>query len=211
MVYRFSFDQGNASLKTRFIKPPCYYADLATVNETKGSQYKDLAFQNLGISRVSLNKLGVRNQLNTAFVPFKLSDDESERLLVTWDVGRPYEVDPETLETLTPVGKNQDWEDFLPSQQAQPFKQVMSSAHPVFDFKTGELFTVNVGKSIWTMLALSRSLKERLTDHAVTLKSSVNKSNESQGIQGIFLQLYSLFLGIVRFIVNFLGLIEKNC
>ncbi|MDJ0567946.1 MAG: carotenoid oxygenase family protein [Pleurocapsa sp. MO_192.B19] len=209
MVYRFSFDQGNASLKTRFIKPPCYYADLATVNETKGSQYKDLAFQNLGISRVSLNKLGVRNQLNTAFVPFKLSDDESERLLVTWDVGRPYEVDPETLETLTPVGKNQDWEDFLPSQQAQPFKQVMSSAHPVFDFKTGELFTVNVGKSIWTMLALSRSLKERLTDHAVTLKSSVNKSNESQGIQGIFLQLYSLFLGIVRFIVNFLGLIEK--
>lgn len=203
LVYSFNFDQGKASLKTRFVKPPCYYADKATTNN---ESYKDLAFKNLGIARASLNKLGIRNQLNTAFLPFKLPGEESDRLLVSWDIGRPHEIDPETLETLAPVGKNKEWEEVLLGQPPQPFKQVMSSAHPVFDSNTGELFIVNVGKSLWTMLALPRSLKKRLEDHAKTVKSN---TGESKGIKDLFIQLYSLFLSIVRFLVNFLGIIEK--
>ena len=80
LVYRFSFDKGNASLTTRVVKPPCYYADQATADTVNGDRYKGLEFQNLGIARTSLNKLGIRNQVNTAFLPFKLPDDISDRL-----------------------------------------------------------------------------------------------------------------------------------
>ena len=163
----------------------------------------------MGITRTSLNKLGLRNQLNTAFLPFRLPDEASDRLLITWDVGRPYEIDPETLETLNPVGKNNEWEDLLPGQPPQPFKQVMGSAHPVFDPQTGELFTVNVGKSIWTMLAFPRSLQERLAENAVALKSTINRSHVAKSIQTNLIRLYSLFLGLISFLVSFLGVLEK--
>ena len=206
LVYRVSFDNELALLKTSFIKPPCYYADRATSNN---SDYKSLAFQNLGISRISLNKLGSRNQLNTAFLTFKLTDEASDRLLVTWDVGRPYEIDPETLETLSPVGKNDDWSSLLRNVPVYPFKQVMSSAHPVADPKTGEIFTVNIGKSIWTMLALPRSLKERWASNTVALNSTINNSGLPQDLQKLFSRLYSSSLKLISFGVSVAGVIEK--
>jgi carotenoid cleavage dioxygenase-like enzyme len=209
MIYRFSFANGGATLKTRLVKPPCYYADLATAAQENCDRFEGLGFQNLGIARTSLNKLGMRNQLNTAFLPFKLPNDKSDRLLVTWDMGRPYEIDPETLETLTPVGKNQDWSDLLPKQPPQPFKQVMSSAHPVFDPHTGELFTVNVGKSVWTMLALSRSLTERVAENAASLKTAIDDSAFAQSIQGNLIKLYGLLLWLIQIVVGILGKIEK--
>lgn len=215
MVYRLSFDQGNARLKTRIIKPPCYFADLATSDETNSEQYGELQFYDLGISRGSFNKLGIRNQLNTAFVPLKLPD-QTDRLIVTWDVGRPYEIDPETLETLTPVGNNEDWSDLLPAQQPLPFKNMMASAHPVYDPNTGEFFTVNVGKSLWTMFALPRSLKVRVEENKRDLESILEKSNLTGNFQSILLLIYSgvLFLlngltgilaGIARIIQFFAG------
>ncbi|MDJ0567947.1 MAG: carotenoid oxygenase family protein [Pleurocapsa sp. MO_192.B19] len=209
MVFRFSFDQGKASLKTRFVKTPCFFADRATGDKNNQERYKSLAFHNLGIPRSSINKLGLRNQLNTNFVPFKLPDDESDRLLVTWDTGRPYEIDPETLETLAPVGKNQDWADLLPDQRPQPFKQLMSSAHPVFDSTTGDLFTVNVGKSIWTLMAFSRSLKNRLAETVLLVKSVIANPDLLPSLQRNFIKIYSTFLGIVQLIVGFLGIVEK--
>jgi hypothetical protein len=107
MVYRIDFESltEGAKLSARQIKAPCYYADIATNHCTKyqGSEGNpkstDLRFKNLGITRVS-GPLGTRNQLNTAFLPLKFSEAEHERLLVTWDVGRPYEIDPKTLETV---------------------------------------------------------------------------------------------------------------
>jgi carotenoid cleavage dioxygenase-like enzyme len=209
MVYRLSFDQGHASLKTRLMKPPCYYADLATADRIKKEQYRGLEFDNLGISRASFGKLGIRNQLNTAFVPFKLADDAHERLLVTWDVGRPYEIDPETLETLTPVGKNQDWTELLPDQQSIPFKNLMTSAHPVFDPRTEEFFTVNVGKSLWTMFALSRSLKARLAESAIALESIIDNSNFSQNLQSIFIILYSVILWLINLSISLVAALVK--
>ena len=206
LVYRISFDHEAAFLKTSFLKPPCYYADRATSNN---KDYKALAFQNLGISRISLNKLGSRNQLNTAFLPFKLPDEESDRLLVTWDVGRPYEIDPETLETLTPVGKNDDWSNLLRNVPVYPFKQVMSSAHPVADPQTGEIFNVNIGKSIWTMLALPRSLKERWASNTMALNSTINNSGLPKDLQKLFSRLYSFSLKLISFGVGVASVVER--
>jgi carotenoid cleavage dioxygenase-like enzyme len=200
MVYRLSFGTGDATLKTRLMKPPCYYADLATAKGNNRDQYKGLGFANVGISRASLNSLGIRNQLNTSFVPFQLKDDETERLLVTWDVGRPYEIDPDTLETLTPVGTNQDWSDLLATSQALPFKNLMGSAHPVFDPHTEELFTVNIGKSFATMLAFSRSLKTRLADNKIAVESIVKNSILAKSLQRVFISLYSGLLGILNLV-----------
>ena len=209
LVYRVSFEEGSSSLKSNLLKPPCYYADLATSNQVNRDYYQDLAFKNLGISRISFNRLGSRNQLNTAFLPFRLPDESSDRLLVTWDVGRPYEIDPETLEILNPVGKNDDWSSLLRNVPSYPFKQVMSSAHPVADPQTGEVFTVNIGKSIWTMLGLSRSLKERCRENTAALNSTIKNSALPQDLQQLFSGLYVAFLKGVNFFVWIASIIEK--
>ena len=206
MVYRLDFDQGNARLKTRLIKPPCYFADLATSDPNNYEQYGRLKFYNLGISRGSFNKLGIRNQLNTAFVPFQLEDDRNERLLITWDVGRPYEIDPETLETLTPVGMNESWSDLLPGQQLIPFKNLMASAHPVFDPDAKKFYTLNVGKSLWTMLSLNRSINVRLAENSGALKSIASqflrdRDSFAQSFQNVLLLLYSIILFSLKAVV----------
>ena len=115
----------------------------------------------MGILRFS-EKLGARNQLNTAFLPMKFSEEEGYRLLATWDIGRPYEIDPETLEVITPVGSNSEWRAMnplmadLPFQPPFPFPLVQGSAHPCFDFHTKEMFTVNTGRSLTTFLSQLR-------------------------------------------------------
>lgn len=207
LVYRLSFDQGTARLKTRLVKPPCYFADLTTSDPANNEQYGQLKFYNLGISRGSFNKLGIRNQLNTAFVPFKLSDDHNERLLVTWDVGRPFEIDPETLETLSPVGLNQSWSELLPGQQPIPFKNLMASAHPVFDRDAEKFYTLNVGKSLWTMLALTRSINVRLAENKGAFKSLISRIlternlDFTQSFQNILILFYSVILYALRFVI----------
>lgn len=149
MIYRLDFDnlEAGAFLSSRLVKPPCYYADAAT---DKCQKYQNLKFRNYGITR--LGSLGVRNQLNTAFVPLKFSQAESERLLATWDVGRPYEIEPKTLETVTPVGRKDEWKEVtnisLPGRPPQPFGVIQTSAHPCFDPHTREMFTVNIGRSL---------------------------------------------------------------
>ncbi|MDR9404833.1 MAG: carotenoid oxygenase family protein, partial [Halothece sp. Uz-M2-17] len=144
MIYRLDFPgDGAVSVKTKLVTPPDYYADLATRPE---SPYCDYGFRNRGIIRFS-SALGFRNQLNTAFLPMPFPDTSLQRLLVTYDGGRPYEVDTETLETVTPVGANLEWKPELNWFNA-PFQPFLSSAHPAFDGKTGEMFTVNYSRSL---------------------------------------------------------------
>lgn len=144
MIYRLNFQQkGEAWIKTRLVKPPDYYADKATRPTTKYAKY---GFRNHGVTRFSLS-LGFRNELNTAFLPMKFSNDSQERLLVTYDAGRPYEIDTETLEVVTPVGTNAEWRAEIDWPNF-PFKPILSTAHPAFDAYTGEMFTVNYGRSI---------------------------------------------------------------
>lgn len=147
MVYRLDFDSPNtAQITTRLVKTPCFYADRATqVN----AQYAPYRFQNHGLARFSL-MLGMRNQLNTAFLPFRAQNDDRDRLLLTYDAGRPYEIDPVTLEVVTPVGANPEWRP--ESSLLTPFLPVLSTAHPGFDAITHEVFTVNYGRSIASFL-----------------------------------------------------------
>ncbi|MDX2212782.1 MAG: carotenoid oxygenase family protein [Oculatellaceae cyanobacterium bins.114] len=179
MVYRVDFVEGKATVKTRIVKPPCYYADELTQTE---EQFQDLKFKNFGYGRLSFVKdtfvsLGIRNQLNTAFVPFKFSTNDQERLLITWDTGRHFEIDPDTLELVAPIGWNDEWNATTSLTGNLPFSQVMSTSHPCFDpqggeKQNGEFFTVNVSKSISTILWLSRSLKLRLEKLLESVKAS---------------------------------------
>ena len=131
MMYRLDLGvMGGARLTTRQAKTPCYWADVATRSSPMG-------FHNVGVTRMS-GTLGVRNELNTAWLPF------GERLLVTYDGGRPWEVDVQTLELIAPMGTNAQWRSSIPFVQG-PFKPHLSTAHPFFDEHTGQVFSVNYG------------------------------------------------------------------
>lgn len=148
MIYRLDFDrQGEARLTARLVKPPDYYADKAT---QPGKRYEQYRFRNHGISRFSLT-LGFRNELNTAFLPMRWNEDSLGRLLVNYDAGRPYELDTETLEAVTPIGSNREWQAEI-NKPKFPCKPILSTAHPAFDAYTGEMFTVNYGRSIANFL-----------------------------------------------------------
>ena len=157
-IQRVSFNKGQAEWSTRFIKAPSFYADRLTRH---GKDFQNKAFPKImwfwdyGIARISV-LLGNCNQENTAFLPMKFPGQEKERLLSTWDIGRPYEIDPETLQTLAPVGHNKYWSDMVKLPVARVFRPISTSAHPTFDPKTGEMFTVNVEKSLESLLLISR-------------------------------------------------------
>lgn len=155
-VFRFDFEEvGKVKLKTRLLKTPCYYADLATKQDSPQAPTKDYPnffFRNMGISRISL-ALGARNELNTALVPIKFAADKGNRMLATYDVGRAYEIDPVSLEILTPIGKNKEWLAATPPLLNFPFPLVQSTAHPVFDPVKKMFYTVNFTKSTQTMLS----------------------------------------------------------
>lgn len=130
MMYRISFDGARPALRTRMAKTPSWYVDQATRGTDDG-------FSNRGFTRIS-SKWGVHNQANTAFMPM------GERMLATYDGGRPYEIDPHSMEVITPVGAQSEWESSLPdSMSSGPFTLFFSTAHPYYDEHADELFTVN--------------------------------------------------------------------
>jgi carotenoid cleavage dioxygenase-like enzyme len=159
MIYRLDFDKsGEVWLKSRIAKTPCYFADEATQTDEQYELYK---FKNFGLGRFSL--LGLRNQVNTGLIPIKSLGETTERLLITYDAGRPYEIDTDSLEVITPVGKNKEWQSEIPLSLLPrlrlslplprfslsfPFPPVLTTAHPGFDKQTGEMFTVNYVKSL---------------------------------------------------------------
>lgn len=145
MIYRIDLNQ--ATLKTKLVKPPDYYADAATQS---GRQYASYGFRNHGLARFSFS-LGLRDQLNTAFLPMPFPSDAQQRLLVTYDAGRPFEIDTESLETVTPVGANAEWRSETAGFNF-PFPPILSTAHPAFDAYTEEMFSVNYGRSVENFL-----------------------------------------------------------
>ncbi len=148
MIYRLGFEHQHAILKTRIAKTPCYYADIGMTGASDNAVWKPettfakrhwlwsyfAAFRNGGPSRFSL-LLGGRNQLNTAFLRV------GDRLIVTIDAGRPYEVDPDSLELLAAIGSTDQWLGILPIISrlvsrftgSYPFDVYINSAHPATD------------------------------------------------------------------------------
>jgi hypothetical protein len=164
MVYRLDFHQtlnqngvGKAWLVTRFVKPPAFYADKLTFSDKSFEQFK---FKNLGVTRMS-PILGDCSQINTAFLPMTFEHAPGQRLMVTNDGNRPYEIDPYSLKTLAPIGNNNEWLEMLASSTPAPFPSVLSSAHPCFDrySEGGQMFTVNVVRSLKSALSIALVLK----------------------------------------------------
>lgn len=173
MIYQIDFSQaaeGTAILKTRLTTPPSFIADKVTTDAPKGSDLNALKFSEMGLGRLSF-KLGMRNDLNTAFLPFKFANDDHYRMLVTADDGRPFEIDLETLETVTPIGYNKEWRGILGGGinifgrpfGVMPFQLYMSTAHPVFDPDTKELFSVNYGRALGSPFAANITIDEDVT------------------------------------------------
>ncbi|MEM8640816.1 MAG: carotenoid oxygenase family protein [Cyanobacteria bacterium P01_G01_bin.54] len=159
MIYRLDFNIKNeAYLKTRLIRTPDYYADIALQSNPNFDKLKSFLyrFRSQGISRFSI-RLGLRSQLNTAFLAMKFENNDADRMLVTYDTSRPYEVNPETLKIITPVGGNREWKGELDSIslfKKQPFKSILSTAHLAFDYSgQGEMFTVNYGRSLVNLMS----------------------------------------------------------
>ena len=79
---------------------------------------------------------GATNSANTAPLPW------GDRLFMTWDVGRPVEIDPLTMGFVGEVGHRSGWHEFdVVPQPVLPL--VMSTAHPVIDPDRDVMWTVN--------------------------------------------------------------------
>lgn len=150
MMYRLDFNNGQAIWSSRFVNTPSRYAD--RIAEQK---YPRLKFIDLEVARLSLS-LGQCFQVNTAFLPLKFPQAQNARLLATWDAGMPYEIDPDSLKVIAPVGELKNWSPLIKTPIVFPFEQLMASAHPAFDPNTGEMFGANVVRSLNTLLWISR-------------------------------------------------------
>lgn len=86
------------------------------------------------VAFAEVSPFGVTNQANTNVQPI------AGRLFVGYDAGRPVEVDPTSLATLTPVGANGEWFQALPGL-LEPMISV--AAHPAPADDEGALYFVN--------------------------------------------------------------------
>lgn len=151
MLFRFDMSNpGTIRVKTALLKTPCYHADEATKYGTEYNK-KGICFKSAGMARTSLS-LGSRNQINTSVNLFKLPGNKHNRVTVNFDAGRPFEIDPVTMELITPIGRNDEWEGEMPIFLDNTFPLHQSSAHPSFDPVTQEFFTVCFQKSFRTLI-----------------------------------------------------------
>ncbi len=167
MIYRLNFENGQPQLKTRLMKTPCYYADLAT--QILPAYGKGLwPFLDGGMVRTSL-LLGSRSQANTAFIVTK------DQLIVTFDGARPTIIDPDSLEVLDAVGRSNEWLGLIPNFLIpRPFEQIFepysTNAHPVYDHSlppdhpdVNNLYAVNYSQGLTLLNVFSRLRKWLLT------------------------------------------------
>lgn len=200
--------KGDAFLSTKLIKTPDYYVDKAllpggdydprSINSKNSHssenlpwsrvEYRESKFYDSVITRLSF-RLGGRNLLNTALLPMKPNNKPAkERLLLVWDAGRPYEINPYTLDLVGPVGFNKDWQPLIEINQlsrffralhqglrrdpclrqilpkrdipllTQVFPITLAVAHPVYAPDKDIVYVVNATKSLPTMLSIPRTL-----------------------------------------------------
>jgi len=140
MLSRFDLDPSGVQLTAQLVKGHDFMADVLTATDPA---LAELRFASTGIARLGL--LGARNFSNTALVPMDFGAGPT-RMGLTYDAGRPIEVDPETLAYATPIGRRAEWDpEALPNAV---FPLVLSPAHPFFDAHTKELFTLNYGRGV---------------------------------------------------------------
>ena len=86
------------------------------------------------MSALEISPFGISNLANTNLQVLK------ERMFVGYDIGRPIEVDPETLDYITAVGSNDEWLQAVPAF-LEP--QISVAAHPAADYEKNRLYFVN--------------------------------------------------------------------
>lgn len=179
--------KGKIHLKSRLMKTPSYYADeaLAEGGEARNNKmFEGWEFKNNGMARMS-KVLGQRNQANVSVVPFKFRESERLRMLATYEAGRPWEINPETLDVIAPAGKSEDYHSLVPSWFLRyPFPAVLSSAHPVYDYDTKELFTVSFVQGMNVMLSLSKlrsKAEENPEETERRLEKAIDEALEKDG------------------------------
>lgn len=144
LVCRFDLDGNRITMTSRLARTHDFVADELTSRMPGLESHR---FHTSGILR--LGRLGARDFANTAFIPMKRGD-EPTRLILAYDAGRPMEIDPLTLELVGPIGNRSEWRpEALPNA---PFPIYLSPAHPVWDRRTGELFTLNYGRGVRNFL-----------------------------------------------------------
>lgn len=200
LMFRFDLDvPGKIRFKTALLKTPDYWADEAT---RFGTEYhkKGVFFAGMGIARTSLY-LGSRNQINTSVNLFQFPGDATTRVTANFDAGRPYEIDPVTMETITPIGANSEWIGEMPPFLDQPFPLVQATAHPAFDPRTGEFFTVNFTKSFSTLIFSKKFTPDLVEDEAFVtaeIEKLTEKLDKKSMKAGEFVGVVDRFVGYLK-------------
>ena len=203
LLQRIGFGQGQARLTTRIARTPSCIAD-----EISYEKYPPLKFNNLGITRAST--LGVTTQLSVTLTPLRFAETDPYRLLISVDMGRPYEINPETLTLVQPIGYLEGakapetfiWKGINPlisRLMKVPFGLTMGTAHPSFDFNTGELFTTNLGRSLSSFTPWLRRLAARFPGAATGLSQTAHPER-----RGFFPWLLRLVLELIEWIAGWL-------
>jgi len=130
VVYRISFSEQGARIKTRIIRTDDWYV----AQQVQGTA-DDFGIL-FDIAQFSPT-YGARNLANTALLPIM-----NGRLLATYDMGRPIELDPRTLHPITPVGLQDSWR---PSLDSGLFTMHFVTAHPAYDAKEQRVYAINYG------------------------------------------------------------------
>ena len=86
-----------------------------------------------------------------------------DRLLVTYDAGRPHEIDPKTLKIHTPVGRTEDWRGIIPDWvemfMNNPFPTTFTTAHPCWDHEEKKMYAVNLAPDRMALLPFTDLLR----------------------------------------------------
>jgi carotenoid cleavage dioxygenase-like enzyme len=133
MIVRLSFEKGDPRVTTRLVRTDDFLLDEAV------GQDAELGFTNTGMVRLS-RAFGARNFANTALTP--IGDG---RLIASYDAGRPWEIDPLSLEVVSPVGKLSAYEPMIPAVTPglNFFPLHMTTAHPAFDPDEKAVYVAN--------------------------------------------------------------------
>jgi len=131
MVWRIDLDGPTPAITSRLLRT----TDILMAEAFASTPYR---FESHGMMR--LGPLGLQNQANTALVAL-----DGNRLIATADGGRPWEIDPATLDPLSPVGR---LDDYRPIAE-MPWNRYLcpmnvTSAHPPYDAETGEYYGVSL-------------------------------------------------------------------
>ena len=204
MVFRFDLDTpGIVKVKSKLMKPPCYFADEATKFGTTYYQ-QGFHFKGMGMARNS-NQLGTRNQLNTSLNAFKFPGDSNTRLTVNFDAGRPFEMDPLTMELKTAIGANKEWAEEFPLIMQSTFPLLQSTAHPSFDPVTKEYYTVNFLKSAANLAFGDPNVLKSVADHEDLVSKHIHELHDKlQGNKIDTSSLLALLSSVIEKISHFL-------